>query len=129
MATATTIRVRSLDEPDERREFPHGHADVLEVAGHKLDRAVLEPGWRWSESVKPIAGTDLCEFDHYGYVAAGRMHLEMADGSAADVGPGDVVVCPPGHDAWVLGDEPCVFVEMSEQVATNYARAPGTGQP
>ena len=125
----TGIMVRNLDAPDERRDFPNGHVDVLGVEGHKLDRAVFEPGWRWSDSVRPIAGTDLCEFDHFGFVTSGRLHLEMADGSTADVGPGDVVVCPPGHDAWVLGDEPCVFVEMSERVATDYARAPGTGQP
>jgi hypothetical protein len=123
----TTIAVRSLDSPDERREFPHGHLDVLGIEGHKLDRAVFEPGWRWSESVKPIAGTELCEFDHFGFVAAGRMHLEMADGTGTDIGPGDVVVCPPGHDAWVLGDEPCVFVEVSEPVAADYARRAGDG--
>jgi hypothetical protein len=125
----TGITVRSLDTPDERRDFPNGHVDALGLEGHTLDRAVFEPGWRWSDSVKPIAGTDLCEFDHFGFVSSGRLHIEMADGSSADLEPGDVVACAPGHDAWVLGDEPCVFVEMGERAATDYARAPGTDQP
>ncbi|MBL7495802.1 cupin domain-containing protein [Frankia sp. CNm7] len=123
----TKVAVRSLDRPDERRDIPGGHVDVVSVAGHGIDRAVFEPGWRWSESVRPIAGTELCEFEHFGYIVSGRLHIEMRDGSSADLGAGDAMLCPPGHDAWVVGDEPCVMIDVGSQ-ATEYAKASGSAR-
>ena len=109
------IEVKNLDSPDETRPFAgHGKADMVKVAGRTVGRGRFEPGWRWSEDVKPIAGTDSCEVSHLGYVLSGQMHVKMDDGSEADLGPGDAVALPPGHDAWTVGDEPCVMVDFGE---------------
>ena len=110
-----SIEVKSFDSPDEVRQFKgNGHADVVQVAGRTIGRGVFEPGWKWSENVKPIAGTDSCEVSHLGYVVSGRMRVVMDDGSDGEVGPGDVCAIPPGHDAEVVGAEPCVLVDFGE---------------
>ena len=110
-----SIEVKSFDSPDEVREFEgKGHADVLNIGGQTVGRGTFEPGWRWSENVKPIAGTDSCEVSHLGYVVSGRMRVEMDGGESGECGPGDVVAIPPGHDAEVVGDEPCVLVDFGE---------------
>ncbi|HMC07296.1 MAG TPA: cupin domain-containing protein [Solirubrobacterales bacterium] len=110
-----SIEIKSFDSPDETRPFEgKGEAKVVQVAGQTIGRGTFEPGWRWSENVKPIAGTDSCEVSHLGYVLSGRMTVEMDDGSTADVGPGDVFAIPPGHDAEVVGDEPCEMVDFGE---------------
>ena len=109
------IEVKSFDKPDETRQFEgKGHADVVNVGGRTIGKGTFEPGWRWSENVKPIAGTDSCQVSHLGYVVSGRMAVRMDDGSEGEVGAGDVVAIPPGHDAWVVGDEPCVLVDFGE---------------
>jgi hypothetical protein len=77
-------------------------------------RSVYEPGWRWSEHVKPIVGTDSCQATHVGYVLSGRMHIVMDDGAEAEIGPGEFVRIQPGHDAWTLGDEACVIVDFGQ---------------
>jgi hypothetical protein len=113
--------VKSFDSPDETRPFEgNGKAEVLEVGGHTVSRGTFEPGWRWSENLKPIAQTDSCQIAHLGYVVSGRMKIEMDDGGEAEMGPGDAVAIPPGHDAVVVSDEPCVFVDFG-QVA-DYAK-------
>ena len=81
---------------------------------------VFEPGWRWSNDVKPIAGTDSCEAPHFQYHVSGRLAIRMDDGTEFVAGPGDITVLPSGHDAWVVGDEPVVTVDWFG--ATNYAR-------
>lgn len=101
----------SLDHPDETRHFDHGHMAVVEVAGHVVGRAVFEPGWRWSEHVRPVAGTESCQVRHVGYILSGAMTVVMEDGRTASAGPGDVVVIDPGHDGWVDGDEACVMLD------------------
>ncbi len=112
---------KTFDRPDEVRPFAgHGHADVLGLNDHTVLRGTFEPGWRWSNDVRPIAGTDLCETAHFGYVLSGRMALVMADGTESEVGPGTVALIPPGHDAWVVGHEPCVFLDWGS--VANYAR-------
>ena len=111
---------RSYAEPDEVREFPHGKAEILKVGGAEIGRLTLEPGWRWSNDVKPIAGTDLCEAPHMQYHVSGRLGVRMADGTEFEAGPGDVTSLPQGHDAWVVGDEPVVVVDWYG--ASNYAR-------
>jgi quercetin dioxygenase-like cupin family protein len=109
------IEVKSFDSPDETRPFEgKGQADVVNVAGQTIGRGTFEPGWRWSENVKPIAETDSCQVAHLGYVLSGRMKVFMDGGSEADVGPGDVFAIPRGHDAEVVGDEPCVMVDFGE---------------
>lgn len=102
---------RSFQAPDETREFPHGRAEILKIGGGEVGRLVIEPGWRWSEHIKPIAGTELCEAPHFQYVLSGRVGVQMADGTEIELGPGDVNVLPPGHDAWVIGDETAVAID------------------
>ena len=107
--------IKNFDSPDERRPFEgKGHADVVQLSGHTVGRGVFEPGWKWSTNIKPIAGTDSCQVSHLGYCVSGQMRVLMDDGSSAVAGPGDVVAIPPGHDAEVVGDEPCVFLDFGE---------------
>lgn len=109
------IEVKSFDKPDETRPFEgKGWADVVQVAGKAVARGHFEPGWRWSENVKPIVKTDLCEFSHLGYCLEGRMRIYMSDGSEIEITPGEVAAIAPGHDAEVIGNETCVFLDFGE---------------
>lgn len=108
-----SLESKRFDRPDEVRPFADkGEAHVVQVAGSAVIKSQFEPGWRWSEHVRPLAGTDTCQSPHFGYVLSGRMHVVMNDGTEADAGPDEVVRIEPGHDAWVLGDEPCVMVDF-----------------
>ena len=109
------LQRRNLDSPDETRTFENGKAEVVKLGDFSASRLVLEPGWRWSENVKPIAGTDSCQVLHTGYHVSGRLHVRLDDGTEAECGPGDAYVIPPGHDAWVVGDEPVVSVDVSRR--------------
>jgi quercetin dioxygenase-like cupin family protein len=113
---------KSLDAPDETRNFEAGKGklQLVNTDTGAVGRATFEPGWRWSEHVKPIAGTDSCQAPHLGYFISGRMHVVMDDGEETDFGPGDFSVIPPGHDAWIVGDEPCVVIDW--QGFTEYAK-------
>jgi uncharacterized cupin superfamily protein len=104
---------KNLQKPDETRSFPKGKMDVVKVGDLVFGKATFEPGWKWSECVKPIAKTDSCMVNHNCYVVSGRMRIKMDGGSEIEVGPGDVFVCPPGHDAWIIGNEPCVAFDFS----------------
>ncbi|HVM40967.1 MAG TPA: cupin domain-containing protein [Acidimicrobiia bacterium] len=112
MTTITRIEKRSLDAPDETREFPGGRMEMITLGDVVFGRAVFEPGWRWSESVKPIAQTESCEFEHAVYCTSGSMKVRMDDGEELELTPGDVAVIPPGHDGWVTSDEPCVMYDF-----------------
>ncbi len=116
MTIATALEVRGIGTPDEVRSFTDdkGKAEIVNLAGHEVSRSTLEPGWRWSENVKPLAQTESCQAEHLGYCLQGRMRVQMNDGSEAEVGPGDFVAIPPGHDAWVEGSEACVFVDFGD---------------
>jgi len=116
-----TVEHLDFAAPDETRTFGHGRIDILNTASGVVGRLTIEPGWRWSNDVKPIAGTDLCQAPHFAYHVAGTLHVRMADGTEFDVTPGDLVRIPPGHDAWVVGDEPVVEVDFNG--ATDYAKA------
>lgn len=111
---------RGFAQPDEVREFPHGRAEILKVGGSEVGRLILEPGWRWSDHVKPIAGTDSCTAPHFQYHVAGHLAIRMDDGTEFVAGPGDITSLPSGHDAWVVGDEPAVTVDWFG--ATDYAK-------
>jgi quercetin dioxygenase-like cupin family protein len=105
---------KNLDSPDETRPFADkGKADIVKLGGVTVGRAVFEPGWKWSEHVKPIAGTESCQSSHTGYVISGRQHILMDDGTELDLNPGDAFVIPPGHDGWVVGDEPAVALDFT----------------
>jgi len=116
-----TYERKKLDTPDETRPFPRGKVDLVNIGGGTVGRLTLEPGWRWSEHVKPIAGTEWCEAPHFQYHAAGRLHVLTSDGEEFDVGPGEITAFPSGHDAWVLGDEPVILIDFHG--ASNYARS------
>ena len=107
--------VKNFDSPDETRAFEgKGQAKVVELAGHTVGLGTFEPGWRWSENVKPIAGTDSCQVAHFGYVLSGSMRVYMDEGQEIEINPSDVVAIPPGHDAEVPGPEACVMVDFGE---------------
>jgi mannose-6-phosphate isomerase-like protein (cupin superfamily) len=117
------VESRDFTAPDEVRTPDKTTVELVNIGGGQVGRYTFQPGWRWSECIKPVVGTDKCEVDHVGYVVSGRLHVEHNDGSKGDVEPGDVYHIAPGHDAWVMGDEPAVFVEF--QGATHYAE-PGS---
>jgi class 3 adenylate cyclase len=117
-------RRRFADATDVRR-FPHGHVDVVEMDDHVIGRMTYEAGWRWSTDVKPIAGTESCQFHHVGYVISGRLRVQMPDGTELESGPDEVFEYPPGHDAWVVGDEPWVAIDF-EAMRTYGRGASGT---
>ena len=115
------ITVKRFAKPDETRAFTDkGRAEILKFADGAVGRGVFEPGWKWSIHVKPIAATRSCQAAHSGYCVSGRMHVVMDDGEEAEFGPGDYAVIEPGHDAWTVGREPCVFVDFAGM--ENYAR-------
>lgn len=106
--------------PDEVRTFEKGTVELLNIGGGAVGRLTLEPGWRWSQHVKPIAGTNLCEAPHFQYQVSGQLHVVMADGTEFETGPGEVSALPSGHDAWVVGDNTVVLIDWSG--ASNYAK-------
>jgi hypothetical protein len=121
MITVTTSASKSIEQPDEVRRFPNGRLDMVTVGGLTFARTVFEPGWRWSDSVKPIVGTDSCEFHHKVFIASGVLHVRMDDRMELDLRTGDVADILPGHDAWVVGEEPCVAYDFGEEDA-DYAK-------
>jgi class 3 adenylate cyclase len=105
--------VKNLERPDQVRKLGHGSGGYVEVAGIAVGKATLEPGWRWSIDVKPLVGTSSCQIHHFQMVLEGRFAGRMDTGEDFEIGPGDVVDLPPGHDIWVVGDKPAVIVDMS----------------
>jgi class 3 adenylate cyclase len=106
------LQRRRFSEASDVRTIPRGRIDVVELDDTVVGRMTYEPGWRWSVDVQPIAGTDTCEYHHLGVTLSGRLRVQMPDGTELEVGPGDVFEIPPGHDAWVVGDEPWVSVDF-----------------
>lgn len=105
------LAAKNLDAPDETRSFDHGEMAVVTVAGMTVGRAVFQPGWQWSTHLGPVTGTSTCQVTHTGYVLSGRLAVRLDDGTQAVAGPGDAFVISPGHDGWVVGDEPCVMLD------------------
>ena len=108
----TAIQHKSFNAPDEVRRFPKGILTLVHLGSVTMGRAILEPGFRWSTSLKPIQGTPSCQIHHLQMVVQGRFHIEMDDGKTGEFGPGEVMNVPPGHDAWVVGDESVVVVDV-----------------
>jgi uncharacterized cupin superfamily protein len=107
-----TLQRKNIGTPDETRTFPQGTFNIVRLGDVAMARSQLQPGWRWSEHVKPIAGTESCQVHHLGYVISGRLGARMEDGTEMEFGPGDAYEIPPGHDGWVIGDEPAVGLEI-----------------
>ncbi|MFA7324526.1 MAG: cupin domain-containing protein [Candidatus Nanopelagicales bacterium] len=118
----TDLYKQSVKAPSETRDFldGKGRMDLVSLDGALVGCGTFEPGWRWSEHVKPIAGTDSCQSAHMGYCVSGRMAVRMDDGQELEFGPGDFMIAPPGHDAWIIGDEPCVLIDW--QGVADYAK-------
>jgi hypothetical protein len=106
------LESKNTATPDDKRSFEHGEISLVNLTGFTVGRAELRPGWRWSTDIKPLVGTDTCPGLHRSYVVSGRMHVAMGDGRELELGPGDAHLVGPGHDAWVLGDEPCVTIDF-----------------
>jgi hypothetical protein len=120
MATQQATEHRQFGTADEVRTFDNGRLELLRIGNSDIGRLVLAPGWRWSNDVKPTAGTELCQAPHFQYHVAGTLRIQLADGSQFDARPGDVTSLPAGHDAWVVGDEEVVIVDWYG--ASEYAR-------
>lgn len=116
----TPLESIDFSRPHETREFPKGKLELITLNGVTFGRATFQPGWRWSTHVKPNAGTESCQAAHLGVQLSGTMHIRMDDGTERDIGPGQVVNIPPGHDGWVVGNEPVVFIDVTGM--ENYAK-------
>src|SRR4051794_37550594 len=119
-------RAQSFDEPDERRQLPGIELDFVRVGDLFASRSTTQPGWRWSTHIGPIAGTGSCQVAHRGIVVSGHMRIEMDSGETIDLVPGLVHIVPAGHDAFVIGDEPVVMIDIST-TSVEYAR-PSSGE-
>jgi hypothetical protein len=116
------VQALDFDSPNETRTPEKTRVDVVHTGNATAARMTFEPGWRWSECVKPVAGTDSCQARHVGVVQAGSLHVSHEDGSEADLGAGQAYVIEPGHDAWVIGDSQFVAFEFEPRAAQDYAR-------
>src|SRR6202011_5254802 len=113
---------KNLSQPDEARAFPQGCLELVTLGGITFGRATFQPGWKWSTSVKPLVQTRSCEVPHLQYHVSGRLRVVMDDGTEEEFGPGDVSLLPPGHDAWVVGNEPVVVIDTGG--LASYAKQP-----
>jgi mannose-6-phosphate isomerase-like protein (cupin superfamily) len=111
LTAVSELMARNASSPDETRTPALTRSEVVTVGGYTLARVTLEPGWRWSECIKPIAGTDSCQLSHVGYMISGRLSVSTPQGTV-EIGPGDFYSIPPGHDAHVVGDQQAVGVEL-----------------
>ena len=112
---------KRLDQPDEVRPYPLGRTEIFELDDFVVGRMVMEPGWRWTHDVRPIAGTDRCMYHHLGYCVSGQLHVELADGTTGVISEGEMFELPPGHEAWVEeGTKPWIAVDF--RGARSYAR-------
>lgn len=109
----TTMELKNLSHADEVRELPKTRIEVVNFDSVTLMRATFQPGWKWSECVKPTVGTNSCQAAHVNYIISGTIAVLMDDGVQKEMSAGDVAVIPPGHDAWVVGNEPCVTIDFS----------------
>ena len=109
---SATIK-KAFDSPDETRNISKGKVEVINLGDVQAMRAIFEPGWKWSECVKPAVGTPSCQVNHVMYIISGKMRVKMDDGTEKEFGPGDAGVIPPGHDAWIVGSEPCVGIDFT----------------
>jgi len=116
----TKFEVKSHDSPDEVRSPDKTRIEVVRLEGFTVGRFNLEPGWRWSECIKPVVKTDSCQASHVGYAVSGRLTVRLVDGTQKTVVAGDSYTIPPGHDAWIEGNERFVGIEVMS--AEQYAK-------
>jgi mannose-6-phosphate isomerase-like protein (cupin superfamily) len=108
------MQSKNLDKnPDEVRKFSKSKMEIANIGDTVIARLTGEPGWKWSKDVKPIVNTNSCQMTHTQYVISGRIRVRMDDGTEQEFGPGEAVYVPPGHDAWVVGNEPFVGIDFT----------------
>ena len=107
-----SLQVKSFDDPDEKRTPPKAEMEIVNFGDMMVARVTYAPGWRWSVDMKPMMGTDSCQAMHFGAILSGRLHVQMNDGAEREMGPGSIGIVPPGHDAWVIGAEPVVWIDF-----------------
>jgi hypothetical protein len=117
-----SIERKSMEHPDESRAPEKTSISVVHLGDTTVARFELQPGWTWSDCIKPLVGTDSCQAAHLGYVLSGGIHIASTDGTEADFSAGDAYRLEPGHDAWVVGDEPFVALEFESKTAQTYAK-------
>lgn len=117
-----SLAAKSFDSPDETRSPEKTRMDIVRLESASAARVTFSPGWRWSECIKPVVGTESCQQHHVGVVMSGRLHVAHNDGTEAEVGPGEAFEAQPGHDAWVVGDEDLVVYEFDAKAAQTYAK-------
>lgn len=111
---SSKIQKKNLDSsPDDTRKFEKGKVEIVNFGNMTIGRAIFEPGWSWSKCVKPIVNTNSCQAPHTQYVISGRLKVVMDDGTEEEFGPGDAAIIPPGHDAWVVGNESVVAIDFT----------------
>jgi hypothetical protein len=115
------VTKKSFESPDETRTPDKTEVRVVDLNGLKAAQVTFQPGWRWSECIKPVVHTESCQMHHEGTLVQGRMHVEHDDGTAMEIGAGDAYVIEPGHDAWVVGDEAAVGFEFDSRAAERFA--------
>ena len=116
------IEKGAFDSPDETRAPDKSKIDVVKLGNTSAARVTFQPGWKWSECIKPVVGTDSCQARHVGTVVSGQLHVVHEDGTEEDAVPGEAYVIEPGHDAWVVGDQPFVAFEFESSTAAEYAK-------
>jgi class 3 adenylate cyclase len=116
------LQRRSFATPDEVRPFPHGRIEVVNLDETAMARLIYQPGWRWSTDVAPVIGGTSCQNRHVGYVISGLLHVMLEDGTELELRPNDAYEIPPGHDAWVVGDEAWEVIEFAS--ARTYGARP-----
>jgi hypothetical protein len=117
------MEIKSMNSPEETRNFDKGKLELIKIGGRVIGRAAFQPGWKWSTSVKPMVKTKSCEAPHFQYHVSGTLRVRMDDGTERDIKAGDVSVLPSGHDAWVIGNEPVVVVDFQGMI--DYAKETG----
>jgi uncharacterized RmlC-like cupin family protein len=113
LTTTAKMQKKSMKSPDETRSFDKGKVELANIGDTSIGRAYFEPGWSWEKCVKPLAKTESCQAPHTQYIISGRIRIRMDDGSEEEYGPGDVGYVPPGHNAWVVGNEPLVAIDFT----------------
>ncbi|MEI8409524.1 MULTISPECIES: cupin domain-containing protein [unclassified Kribbella] len=117
------VFTKTFDEPDEQRTPDKTKVDVVKLPGASVARITFQPGWRWSECIRPVVGGESCQVRHVGTLLSGEMQVVHDDGGKANLTPGIAYIIEPGHDAWVVGDEPAVGLEFESHSAEIYAKS------
>jgi hypothetical protein len=110
--TMASIQAKNFNTPDEKRTPPHTTMEIVNFGDMTVARVTYAPGWRWSQDIKPVVGTDSCQVPHFGAIISGRIHVKMDDGTEQELGPGSIGIIPSGHDAWVIGDQPVIWIDF-----------------